>query len=193
MPPANKWRREKSSRGAKASQVLVEFDDHRASTRLAFHSDEQDRARKFIENAAAAPAHFADDKGSIRPEANHELKRRKIANICHGELFLCCTCCWARPKIVATLLIVQQFEPSVDVAAVTMREEKQQKPGLCAGLLCAARPCRRRHQIKFSDAAAPPFQPASWRPSECRRRNRLEPPRGYLRIRGRPSLCRSGF
>ena len=44
---------------------MVELHRHRASTRLAFHPDEQDCVRKFIEHAAAASAHFADDKGSI--------------------------------------------------------------------------------------------------------------------------------
>jgi hypothetical protein len=83
------------SRSAKASQVLVKFDDRLASLRLAFSSDEQDDARKFREHAAAAPTHFAGDEGSIGTETNHELKRRKIdgAKICHSghsKLLQCC-------------------------------------------------------------------------------------------------------
>jgi hypothetical protein len=110
---------------------LVKFDDRRASTRLAYTSDKQDDARKFSENSAGAPTHFAEDKGSIGTETNHELKRLKIdgAKICHsghGKLLCCCIgrLGGARPKIVATRLPVQQLAPSGDVAAVTSRERK---------------------------------------------------------------------
>jgi hypothetical protein len=81
---AAEFQHEKSSRSAETSKVLVEFDDRRGSTRLALVLDEQDCARKFIEDAAAAPMLFADDEEPFRIETDQELKRRKIddATIC---------------------------------------------------------------------------------------------------------------
>lgn len=85
---------QKSSCCPNEGKALVEFQDRRASTRLALMSNEQNRARKFREHAVAAPQLFTDDEGTIGIETNRELKRRKIdrANICnspHRKLLHC--------------------------------------------------------------------------------------------------------